>query len=535
MADEAQRRREQHILSLQTSRVAEAPSLGEILLPFLFAAMETCWIDAIFIGLAGIGLFASRDPLMPLWTPFVIITGTQWILSRLERRAAGSANEAAGEDEVENSKKTLPGSSTFVAFVCVVTVFVIWLSIYAQQAFFLDPRWLLLLLNDVLSLNLYAYHTFFIIAITGYLCWRGMRLLHRDHEPSQVFSTLRLGMGIIIGVVLVRAGQTSAGVVFHDNAILLLLVPIFLFLSLTAHALARVSFVRHTHATNTEDDISPHEQALLVTIGMVGIVLLVIALIVDLVASPTILAEAQQVFNILGQAYDWFVNILATVFAFLATPFFWLFEWWTTLFPPKLPSGATGNTRTKLRNPVTHTPQIASFVLFVKILLPILLIISAVLLIRWVIRRRRRVRLTARGRAEELHESLWSWQLFWTQFKALLRAIFGRFLPKQAAQEEQVLIEAIQGEPTARSVREIYRALLKRAATLGYPRKKNETPYEFKQRLDAQTPLAQPQIALVTEVYTATRYGGAVPDEAEVARVRQEWTQLEQKWREGGR
>jgi hypothetical protein len=531
MADEAQRRREQHMLSLQTSRVAEAPSLGEILLPFLFAAMETCWIDAIFIGLAGIDFFASRDPFMPLWTPFVIITGTQWILSRLELRAAGSATE----DEIENGKKNLPGSSIFVAFVCVVTLFVIWISIYAQQAFFLDPRWLLALLNDVLSLNLYAYHTFFILAITGYLCWRGMRLLHREHEPSQVFSTLRLGMGIIIGVVLVRAGQTSAGVVFHDNAILLLLIPIFLFLSLTAHALARVNFVRHMHATNDEDDISPHEQAILVTIGMVGIVLLIIALVVDLVASSTILAGAQQIFNILGQAYDWFVSILATVFAFLATPFFWLFEWWTTLFPQKLPSGAPGNTRAKLRNPVSHVPQIAGIVLFVKILLPILLIAFAVLLIRWIIRRRRRVRLATRRRAEELHESLWSWQLFWTQFKALLRALFGRFLPRQATREEQVLTEAIQGEPAARSVREIYRAFLKRAATLGYPRKKNETPYEFKQRLDAQTPLAQPQIALVTEVYTATRYGGAVPDEAEVARVRQEWTELEQKWREASR
>src|SRR5258708_32802353 len=101
MANEAQRRREQHMLSLQTSRVAEAPSLGEILLPFLFAAMETCWIDAIFIGLAGVDFFASRDPLMPLWAPVVFITGTQWILSRLELRATRSAIEATSEGEVE--------------------------------------------------------------------------------------------------------------------------------------------------------------------------------------------------------------------------------------------------------------------------------------------------------------------------------------------------------------------------------------------------------------------------------------------------
>ena len=91
---EAARRRRQHLLSMRTIELAEAPSLGEILLPFLFAAMETCWIDVIFIGLADIGLFGPRGMLMPLWAPFVLIIGSQWILSLLERRSASTA--AAG-------------------------------------------------------------------------------------------------------------------------------------------------------------------------------------------------------------------------------------------------------------------------------------------------------------------------------------------------------------------------------------------------------------------------------------------------------
>ncbi|MFL5628580.1 MAG: DUF4129 domain-containing protein [Ktedonobacteraceae bacterium] len=533
MADEAQRRRQQHILSLQTTRLTEAPSMGEILLPFLFAAMETCWIDAIFVGLASIGLFASHDPLMPLWAPFVIIIGSQWILSRLELRDARSASEAeAGEkDEVENAKGTIPGASIFIAFVSVVTLFVIWISVYAQQAFFLDPRWLLSLLNDVLLLNLHAYHVFFIVGIIAYLCWCGARLLHREYEPSHVFSTLRLGVCIIIGVILVSAGQARTGAAFNEDVTLLLIMPIFLFLSLAAHALARVTFVRHMHALGTEEDVSPHERAILVTIGGVGIVLLITAWIVDVLASPAILTDIQQMFNVLGQVYDWFISIVALVCVFLATPLFWLFEWWTTLFPPKLPPTVTGKPRARLLNHVPpHTQQIAAVVPFVKILLPILLIVFAVLLVRWIVRHRRRVRLATNRRVVELHESLWSWQLFWSQLKALLLALFGRF--RQASQEEQVVAEAIQGEPGVRNIREIYRALLKRAAARGYPRKKNETPYEFEQRLDEQTPLAQPHIAVVTEAYTAIRYGGMVPDEAEVARVRQEWTQLEQKWRE---
>jgi len=148
-------------------------------------------------------------------------------------------------------------------------------------------------------------------------------------------------------------------------------------------------------------------------------------------------------------------------------------------------------------------------------------------------RRRQRVRIIANRRVEELRESLWSWTLFWAQLKALLLSLFRRFFPQRATREEgQASTEAIDTEPTARNIREIYRALLKRAAARGYPRRKDETPYEFRQRLDEKTPLAEPQLTVVTEAYTATRYGAIVPGEAAVAHIQQEWAALEQKWRE---
>jgi hypothetical protein len=71
---------------------------------------------------------------------------------------------------------------------------------------------------------------------------------------------------------------------------------------------------------------------------------------------------------------------------------------------------------------------------------------------------------------------------------------------------------------------------LKKAAYRGYGRKKDETPYEFKQRLDDKVPLAEPQLEVITEAYALTRYGGNVPDEAEVAHIRGVWAQLDQKW-----
>ncbi len=93
-----------------------------------------------------------------------------------------------------------------------------------------------------------------------------------------------------------------------------------------------------------------------------------------------------------------------------------------------------------------------------------------------------------------------------------------------------VKMEEIKGEPAARSIREIYRAFLKKAARHGYPRRRFETPYEFKQRLDEKVPLTEPQLEMITEAYAFTRYGGDVPDEAQLAQIRSNWVELDRKW-----
>lgn len=525
-------RRRQHLLSMRTTELRQTPSLGEILLPFLFAAMETCWIDAIFIGLADIGLFGSHVSLMPLWAPFVLIIGSQWILSLLERRAASGSS--GHEDDTQT---TLPGSSLLILFISVTTLFIIWLTIYTPTAFFLNPGWLLALLNDAFSLNQRAYHIFLIVALTIYFCWRGVRLLSREFEPSQAFGTLRLGLGIIVVVILIRAGQASAGGLGSDDFILLLLVPIFLFLSLAAHALARVTFVRHTHPVGLEGDFSVHERSILYMIGILGVILLLIAVLVDTFASPTIPAGIQPLLNVLGQAYSWLAGILAAAIVLVVTPIFLLLELLINLLHSLFPSNGRqvppAAPRPRNLNLPPQTIAAPLIVPFVKILLPILLAIVVILFIRWIVRRPRHVRIITGRRIVELHESLWSWTLFWSQLKALFLSLFRRFFPQRAAGEGlQIATEANETEPAVRSIREIYRALLKHAATRGYPRRKDETPYEFRQRLDEKTPLAEPQLAVVTEAYTITRYGAIVPDEAEVAHIQQEWAALEQKWRE---
>jgi hypothetical protein len=523
------------ILSLQHPSVADSPGLGEILLPFFFAAMETCWIDAIFIGLAGFDLFQTHAPLMPLWAPFLLLVGTQWILNQLERRSAikvGSATQVQTQGQTGSTENALTHMSLgpLILFVAVSTLFIVWLSAYTRTAIFVDPRWLLAMVNDFLFLNLVAFHVFFVIALSLYFCWRGMRLLYRDYEPSNIFSTLRLGMAIIFVVILVRAGEISAGAKLTDDAQLLLLMPIFLFLSLTAHSLAKVNFLRHTRTFNLEGSILPHEQAILGVIGAIGAALLFIAWLVYTVANPIALANTERAFRWVGPVYDWLVQIIATVFVFLVTPIFWLFAFYFRLFPPPNVFRQSGVPKSRL--PVApKASDGAALIPFIKILLPLVLILSVFLLIRWMLRNRRRVRLVRSARAVELRESLWSWTLFLAQLRAMLRLFFRRFKRRHAAGTGAVM-EEIQGEPAARTIREIYRAMLKRAAARGLPRKRCETPYEFNQRLAHQLPASASHLALLTEVYIATRYGSILPDPAELARVQQAWAMLQREWKE---
>jgi Domain of unknown function (DUF4129) len=526
-----QRAVERRLREFATPGPGGSSSWGERLLPLFYAAMETCWLGAIFIGLASINLFLTRELLMPLWAPFVIIVVSYWLALRAEY---GASHTVGSVDEATTTSNEAPGISLLVAFTIIIALFLVWQRFYAQANFLLDPRWLLALLNDILFLNLRAWQALFMTALAFYLCWRGVRLSRRSIEPSDINSALCLGLGIILAVILVRAGQESAGVVLHDETMLLLLVPIFLVLALCAHALARVTFVRRLHPVGLEGSPLLQERAVLLIIASIGLVLLVITLIVGSVTSPAVLADTQHALAPLGAAYDWLVAVIVQLAIFVLTPVAWLVTWFFSLFHPKPlppPAPPKGNQHNPLYKPNPVPPEaLLAFVTALKFILPIVFIVAIFFLMRWALRRRRASIVTTR-KEDDLRESVWSWQLFWAQFKLFLRALFGRFLlQRKPKTEEQSPQEEIKGEPAARSIREIYRALLKKAATRGYPREKDETPYEFERRLNEKVPTIQPQLAEITAVYAATRYGDVVPEEAELARVRGMWSELEKNW-----
>lgn len=496
-------------------------SLGEFLLPTLLGAMESCWIAAVLIGLGGVGFLGARGPLLPFWAPFVFIIGTQWLFYVIDRR--------------DEQARHAPG---YIALAVALCLFIIWLQVYAPVSGIFDPRWLGSLFSDMLFLNNHFFQVVFIIALSFLLCWRGLRLISRTIEPSIIARTLVVGMVIMIAVIVLLAQLATGNAAVDNTALLFLLIPLFLYLSLGSHALARISFMRRTHSTGLQGSIVAQERAVITVMGLLGAALLLITVLIAVFAGPAFFTSALRALAPLGKAlanaYNWLAGILADIIIFLLAPVFWLINWLAHLFPRgqarpiKLPQIGLRPSK------ATPPPSLATnpaLLLALKILLPVIVLLVIVLLVRRALRHRRKTKVRRRLRDGDFHESLWSWALFWSQLRAILRAIFGRFLPKPAteAQIEAVALEE-STDSAARDIRAIYRAFLKKAAARGYARKKDETPDELRQRLDEKTPVVEPQLEAITEAYTMVRYGESLPDADDVAYVHGKWGELDQKW-----
>jgi hypothetical protein len=121
------------------------------------------------------------------------------------------------------------------------------------------------------------------------------------------------------------------------------------------------------------------------------------------------------------------------------------------------------------------------------------------------------------GESESLRVAFWQDWLNWLKrlYSSILRIKWSRTaLPKSA----------ITGE--AASVRQIYAQWLKRMASSGYPRRKEQTPLEYqhgvKDILDSQ----KEALEAITGQYIQVRYGAATPSDIEIEKMKEQWSVL---------
>lgn len=500
-------------------------SLGEQLLPFFVAAMEACWCEGILIGLAGVGFLHSSSALLPFWGPLLLLFVALWLFQRFLGKETDTDD---AEDDAQ--KRGVPaGSGLMFGVLALLDIGLIWLHIYSASHFLLDPAWLLAFAGDVLSLNWNFYQAFAIVAITLYFCWRSVKLAQMRAEPGYVLRQMVVGLLILLVAILLRSAQVSTRG-SADDVVLVLLLPVFFYFSLSAHALARVSFIRRYHPSGLEGSVVAQERAILSVIGVVGLVLLLLSILGGAFFSAAFFNAIQPQMQFLAAAYDWLVRAVSQLATWIVAPIFWIISWLHSLLPvnhprPLQPPGQVQSTRLP---PGAAPPAI---VFATKTFLPLLIVLVLIVLIWLAMRRRRRLRIARNLNSNEIHESVWSWKLFWSQFKAFIVSLFRRVSPAQNGEDAGArYLDDLPAEAAARSIREMYRALLKRAAARGYVRRQFETPLEFQQRLDSHEPQDEPQLGLLTEAYALTRYGGIEPDDYELATVSRSWSELEQKW-----
>src|SRR5437667_449855 len=89
------------------------------------------------------------------------------------------------------------------------------------------------------------------------------------------------------------------------------IVPLFLFFSLIAHALAKALFLRRSAPGGLQGSVAAQERAILTMMGIIGLIILLLALGIESFASPAFLQDAQRGLEPLGRFYDWLVSIIA--------------------------------------------------------------------------------------------------------------------------------------------------------------------------------------------------------------------------------
>jgi hypothetical protein len=373
----------------------------------------------------------------------------------------------------------------------VIILCVIWGTFYSSVPLW-NPTWLGTFFYDLLQINSTAFASIAIILLSYGLSSHGTRIARYAMEPNAVIRGLIIG-GVIFTLVIMLQAISDV-----DQAYLLLLLLLFFCLALFTRALAHVVFVRQEHLIGLHGNKYAQDRLVMSTVGLVCLLLAIIAIIVSVIVNPALLTTIMNAMSPAGQVYDQVAYALAQAIIALLS------------FIPmngKLQLPTTEKLPQQPFSPIKQTQQqvpaaIQSFASVMLILIIIAIIVTIVIVAARILRQRARTRRVQRDQ----HESLWSWILFWSQLKGLLRALINRFKRHEEVQPvEDHGREDEENMRVNRDVRAIYRAFLQWTASRGFTRSRNETPYELKQRLDQPfAPLAS-EIQVVTEIYTTAR------------------------------
>jgi hypothetical protein len=270
-------------------------------------------------------------------------------------------------------------------------------------------------------------------------------------------------------------------------------------MGLSALALARLSII-WDRGQPDERAHFPARAWVLLVIGIVGLILLAASMSAGLAAADVmtyvgvglrpLLPVVEVLFLVLFFVAEILVRVIIAILSRIPrrTP--------DPLQPP--PPTVFDDLLRRLREINMH-PQVIEGARWLMVVTVVALLAVGMALAVVLMRRRER------KSDDDEHESVWSSQDALGGLKRFMRRLRFR---RHALDEPR--------EPGARSIRRVYRELLRLGARIGAPRHPSMTPREHDPRLRAVLPVAAQDVTALTDLYERVRYGDWQPPVADV-------------------
>jgi hypothetical protein len=438
--------------------------------------MEYCWLYPWIVVVGG-GLYGAAGPLIgPGWA-FVLMLGGQLAVRPALERGGG----------LPRARAVLVGGGLLAGLVAVHAQHYpsvplwspIWIGAFLQVAHDALPSVPQPALGALLAACLW---------------WRGLVLGAHETDALAIEGAYKTGVGMIVAYFIAAAVYSDAQGFLAAGAALPGTLPAFFFVGLSTLALARLAII-WDRGQPEERAHFPARAWVLLVIGLVGLILLAASMSAGLAAADVttyvglVLRPLLPVIEVLFLALFFVAEILVRIIIAVLSRF--PRRQLDPMQPP--PPTVFDDLLRRLREINVH-PQVVEGARWMMVLAVILVLAIGMALTIVLMRRRER------KADDDEHESVWS-----------SRDVLGglkRLVPRLRRRRHDT--EAAAG-PSARSIRRIYRDLLRLGARLGAPRHPSTTPREHDPRLRAVLPKAAQDVGTLTEAYERVRYGGWLP------------------------
>ena len=488
--------------------------IAVVLSPVAVSIMEAFWVYSWLVWIEQWpALTVHKAPLGPVSLLVILITA--YIITRFITRRNWS---------LAWSRLTIISCGLLVIFLVIRFEYSDGFAIFNGQWFYHT--------GQVLLNSLSPPHPLAPALIFATLLWlRGVKLGRSPLYTSDIYLSFVIGIfGLVLLIIVWSATWGTISLIDLSSA-LIPNVAIFFFAGLAALAI--------TNLYTVQRKIPPEETLLIfnrrwlpILFGIVGGIVL-LGTGVASIFSPDFLALMSRLLTSARELVAKLVEYLLMPFGYTAEGIAWLVQQIGQQLRGDSQAGFGNGGGAFVQRELTEAGQgihlSETAVLAIKWGLVAIAVIIAVFFLTRLITRYRSGRPEAE--VEELNESLWSWQGFKSDLRLFFSMLLQRFRRKKKQPLQETVIPAwftAEDVDETLNIREIYQRLLWVASRSGTPRRKYETPYEFKSRLGQTIPEGTDQLNELTGMYVDVRYGDYEAEEKQVDYANRLWKAIKQ-------